>query len=53
MKVPKEKTDKLDDKSMKVVYLRTEPGSKTHHLYDPLSGRLNVSRDVVFEENKG
>lgn len=53
MKVPKENIQKLDDRSVKMVYLGTEPGSKAHRLYDPVTGRLNVSRDVIFEEKKG
>ena len=53
MKVPREYVQKLDDRSKKMVYLGKELGSKAYRLFDPLTGRLNVSRDVVFEEDKG
>lgn len=53
MKVPKEHTGKLDDRSNVVIYLGKEPGSKAHRLHEPSTGKLYVSRDVLFEENKG
>lgn len=43
----------LDDRSTKIVFMGKEHGSKAHRVYDPSNGWLNVSRDVVFEENKG
>ena len=43
---------KLDDRSRTLVHLGIEPGSKAYRLLDPLSKRIIVSRDVVFEENK-
>ena len=47
-------TRKLDDRSYKMVaYLGKEPGTKAHRLFDPKIGFLSVSRDVLFEENKG
>lgn len=52
MKVPKVNVSKLDDRSMKVINLGREPGSKAYRLYEPDSGRLFVSRDVMFDEMK-
>lgn len=52
MKVPGAQTKKLDDRSKTVIYLGSEPGTKAHRLYDPNSGVIQVSRDVVFEEDK-
>lgn len=43
---------KLDDRSRVLVHLGTEPGSKSYRLYDPLSKRIVVSRDVTFSEEK-
>ena len=43
---------KLDDRSKILVHLGTEPGSKAYRLFDPLSRRIVVSRDVIFEENR-
>ena len=42
---------KLDDRSKQVVYLGREPGTKGERLYDPKTGTVHVSRDVVFQEN--
>lgn len=52
MKVPSCQTGKLDDRSVKVVNLGKEPGTKAYRLYDPEKKRICVSRDVVFEEDK-
>lgn len=52
MKVPSVHTKKLDDRSMKVVNLGKEPGTKAYRLLDPVSNRVYVSRDVVFDETK-
>lgn len=52
MKIAKAHTGKLDDRSKPVVYFGKEPGTKAYRLYDPNTGRIHVSRDVVFEENK-
>ena len=43
---------KLDDRSRTLVHLGTEPGSKAYRLFDPISRKIMVSRDVVFDENK-
>lgn len=43
---------KLDDRSIPMVYLGVEEGSKAHRLFDPQTKRIGVSRDVVFEETK-
>ena len=52
VKVTRPHAAKLDDRSMKMVFLGYEPGSKGYRVYDPVSGRLHVSRDVVFDETK-
>ena len=43
---------KLDDRSRTVINLGTEPGSKAYRLYDPITKKVFVSRDVVFDEKK-
>lgn len=43
---------KLEDRSKDVVYLGKEPGTKASHLYDPFTGRLYVSRDVLYQEDE-
>jgi hypothetical protein len=41
---------KLDDRSAPMVYLGVEEGSKAHRMLNPVTNRVVVSRDVVFEE---
>lgn len=43
---------KLDDRSRALVHLGTEPGSKAYRLFDPVSKRITVSRDIVFMEDE-
>ncbi|WVZ83650.1 hypothetical protein U9M48_030778 [Paspalum notatum var. saurae] len=44
---------KLDDRSVKMVFVGYELGSKAYRVYDPVGGRLQVSQDVIFDEAKG
>ena len=44
---------KLDDRSLVLVHLGTEPESKAYRLYNPDTRRIVVIRDVVFDEKKG
>nr|GFA31851.1 zinc finger, CCHC-type [Tanacetum cinerariifolium] len=43
---------KLDDRSIPMIYLRVEEGSKACRLYDPITKKKHVSRDVKFMETK-
>ncbi|GJY42005.1 zinc finger, CCHC-type containing protein [Tanacetum coccineum] len=43
---------KLDDRSIPMIYLGVEEGSKACRLYDPKGKRKHVSRDVRFMETK-
>ncbi|GJS30316.1 zinc finger, CCHC-type containing protein [Tanacetum coccineum] len=52
MRIAKSHLKKLDDRSMKLVHLGIEKGSKAYRLLDPDTGKLYVSRDVVFEEQQ-
>ena len=49
--VPDCKRSKLDDKSVKCVLLGISKESKAYRLYDPISYKILVSRDVVFDKN--
>ncbi|KAG6530658.1 hypothetical protein ZIOFF_012901 [Zingiber officinale] len=42
---------KLDDRSSPMVYLGVEEGCKAYRLFDPRHNKLQVSRDVIFQEN--
>nr|GEU78706.1 hypothetical protein [Tanacetum cinerariifolium] len=44
---------KLDRKSHKYVFIGYCPNSKAYRLYDPVSKKITVSRDVVFHEFSG
>ena len=45
------KRTKLDDKSVNCVLLRISEESNAYRLYDPISQKIMVSRDVVFDED--
>ncbi|KAM7502462.1 hypothetical protein LguiB_001366 [Lonicera macranthoides] len=50
--VPDEKRKKLDDKSIQCVLLGVSKESKAYRLFDPVTKKIIVSRDVCFEEDK-
>lgn len=50
--VPDAKRKKLDDKSIKCVFLGTSEESKVYRLYDSSSKRVIISREVVFSEGE-
>jgi hypothetical protein len=50
VKVTRPGLKKLEDRSIKTVFLGYEPGSKGYRLYEPVGKRIIVSRDVVFDE---
>jgi hypothetical protein len=43
---------KLEDRSIPVVFIGYEPGSKAWRFYDPVTRKVHVSRDDVFEEDR-
>ena len=51
--IPDQNRSKLDDKSKRCVLLGVSDESKAWRLYDPISKKIIVSKDVVFEEEKG
>ncbi|KAM1229407.1 hypothetical protein ACFX2G_040590 [Malus domestica] len=50
--VPDNKRVKLNDKSYKCILLGVSEESKAYRLFDPVSQKIIISRDVVFEEDK-
>lgn len=50
--VPKEKRKKLDEKGAKYIFIGYNLESKAYRLYDPISKKIIISRDVEFLENK-
>jgi hypothetical protein len=41
---------KLKDRGRKMIFVGYESGSKAYHAYDPITKRVHVTRDVVFDE---
>ncbi|GKV23723.1 hypothetical protein SLEP1_g33425 [Rubroshorea leprosula] len=48
--VPDKKRSKLDDKGEKCIFLGVSNQSKAYRLYNPLTKKVIISRDVVFDE---
>ena len=42
---------KLDDKSVKCVFVGYAPQSKAYRLYNPLTGKIIISRSLIFNED--
>jgi hypothetical protein len=43
---------KLEDRSTMMVFIWYEPGFKVWRFYNPVTRRVHVSRDMVFEEDR-
>jgi len=43
---------KLSDRSSKMVFIGYESGTKGYRFFDPATGRLVISRDVIFDEGQ-
>jgi hypothetical protein len=41
---------KLKDRGRKMIFVGYESSSKVYHVYDPITKRVHVTRDVVFDE---
>jgi len=48
--VPDVTRKRLDEKSIKCVYMGVSEESKASRMYDPITKRIIISRDVVFDE---
>ena len=48
--IPDKKHVKLDDKSMKLIFVGYDSRSKTYKLYDPVNKKIHISRDVQVDE---
>jgi hypothetical protein len=49
--VPKEKMSKLDDKSIKCIFIGYSIETRSYRLFDPQAKKVIISRDVVFDEH--
>ena len=43
--------NKLADRSRKIVFIGYEEGSKAYRALDPVSQRVHITQDVVFDED--
>jgi hypothetical protein len=50
--IPSELRKKLDDRSEKCIFIGYSETSKAYRLYNPLTKKLILSRDVQFLENQ-
>jgi hypothetical protein len=41
---------KLEDSGCKMIFVGYKSGSKAYHAYDPITKRVHVTCDVVFDE---
>jgi hypothetical protein len=41
---------KLDERSRPMIFIGYEPGLKAYSVYNPLTKKVHVSRDVIFDE---
>ena len=48
--VPEQRMSKLDDKSIKAIFIEYSSKSKLYKLYDPNNFKIIISRDVEFDE---
>jgi len=48
--VLKEKRSKLDDKSVKCIFIGYSIETRSYRLFDPQAKKVIISRDVVFDE---
>lgn len=46
--IPKEKRQKLDSKAAKCVFVGYDNNSKGYRVWNPKTGKIEISRDVVF-----
>jgi hypothetical protein len=52
MKQGDKRLTKLEDQSTSMVFIGYEQGSKAWRFYDPVTDRVHVSSDAVFEEDQ-
>ena len=51
--IPNQHQVKLDDKKRQCVLLGVSDESKIYRLFDPVNKKVLISKDVIFEEQKG
>lgn len=49
--IPKEKRKKLDDRGEKCIFIGYSENSKAYKLFNPITNKVIISRDVIFDED--
>ncbi len=52
VKIPKAKKTKLNYKGQKCIFINYEDRTMGYKLYYPITKKIILSRDVIFEEDK-
>ncbi|GMI66347.1 hypothetical protein HRI_000304000 [Hibiscus trionum] len=50
--IPDQKRTKLDEKAEKCIFLGVSEQSKAYKLYNPITKKIVISRDVIFDEEQ-
>jgi Reverse transcriptase (RNA-dependent DNA polymerase) len=50
--IPEAKRKKLDDREKKCIFISNSETSKAYKVYNPVTNKVVVSRDVIFSENE-
>lgn len=50
--IPDQKRRKLDDKGDKCIFLGVSEQSKAYKLYNPITKKIVISHDVIFDEER-
>jgi hypothetical protein len=50
--IPEQKRGKLDDKTEKAIFIGYSENSKAYKLYNPITKKTIISRDVIFNEDE-
>ncbi|KAL5787638.1 hypothetical protein ACOSP7_004587 [Xanthoceras sorbifolium] len=50
--IPNEKRKKLNDEGVKCIFLGVSEESKAYRLYNPVTKKILISRDVIFDEEQ-
>jgi hypothetical protein len=44
---------KLEDRGRKMIFVGYERGTKAYRAYDPITRRVHITRDAIFDEELG
>ena len=50
VRIPNQKRTKLDNKGEKCIFLGVSDQSKAYKFYNPITKKIVINRDVIFDE---